>query len=137
MAAAHTLLIMVLEGMESSMVRADLKIYYFSKFLGYENLYLVNFFIDGAICFFLLAGFFLLGSLFYRFGLIGGYAAVGLAAVLLFIPVVRDEFIKLVFEFAGNQALQYFAYLFGAGGVFLVIGWFVLIKAAAKTAFSR
>ncbi|MGM0924403.1 MAG: hypothetical protein ACQEWW_24970 [Bacillota bacterium] len=137
MAAAHTLLIMALEGMESSMVRADLKMFYFAKILGYENLYLVNFLIDGAICFFLLSGFFLLGSLFYRFGLIGGYAAIGLAAVLLFIPVVRDEFIKLVFEFGGDQALQYFAYLFGFGGVYLAIGWFVLIKAAAKTVSSR
>lgn len=137
MAAAHTLLIMVIEGMGSMMVNGNFKIYYMAKFLGHENLYLVNFFIDGALSFFLLSGFFLLGSLFYRFGLLGGYAAIGLGAVLLFIPAVRNEFIKTGFEFLGDQALQHFGYLIGIGAVFLAIGWFVLIKAAAKTVSTR
>ncbi|TDL75926.1 hypothetical protein [Peribacillus frigoritolerans] len=137
LAAAHTLLIMVLEGMGSMMVNENFKIQYMAKFLGHENLYLVNFFIDGAIRFFLLSGFFLLGSLFYRFGLLGGYAAIGLGAVLLFIPAVRNEFIKTGFEFLGDQALLHFGYLIGIGAVFLAIGWFVLIKAAAKTVSSR
>lgn len=137
MAAGHTLLIMVLEGVNSSLSRADLNIFFFAKILGTENLYLLNFYIDAAICFFLLSSFFLLGSLFYRFGLIGGYAAVGFAAVLMFIPSIRDEFIKLVIEFGGDQAILHYAYVIAVGLILLGLGWFVLMKAAAKTVPSR
>ncbi|PLR65902.1 hypothetical protein [Bacillus sp. UMB0893] len=75
--------------------------------------------------------------IFANKGLIGGYAAVGFAAVLIFIPSIRDVFIKLVFEFGGDQAILQYAYLIAVGLIFLGLGWFVLMKAAVKTVSSR
>ncbi|MGD6796376.1 hypothetical protein [Metabacillus indicus] len=136
MAASHTVLIMVLEAMEA-FGPGELKLFYLSMILESEFPYLTNFYVDTAICFFLQAMFFVLGSIFYRFGLLGGYAAIGLAAVLLFIPAVRDEFIAVIFKFGGEQALAYHGGLMGVGALLLVLGWFILIKAGAKSVITR
>ncbi|MGP1910318.1 hypothetical protein ACTSEZ_19335 [Metabacillus sp. JX24] len=136
MAASHTVMIIVLEALEG-FGPGEFKLYYLSMVLESDLPYLTNFYVDTAVCFFLQAMFFILGSIFYRFGLLGGYAAIGLAAVLLFIPSVRDEFIAAVFKLLGEQALAYYGGLMGIGALLLVLGWFVLIKAGAKSVMTR
>lgn len=136
MAGGHTLLIILLESIGGT-GSGGLKLFYFSMLLESDVPYFLNFYTDAAICFFLQTIFFVLGSIFYRFGLIGGYAAIGLAAVLFIIPDVRDVLIETVFKFGGPEAIGYYGGLFGAGALFLAAGWFILIKAGAKSVITR
>jgi hypothetical protein len=56
-------------------------------------------FLDGIICFILLSLGFLLGTIFYRLGLVGGLGTIALFGILMIVPYTRNGLISTFFSF--------------------------------------
>jgi hypothetical protein len=55
--------------------------------------------VDGIVCFLLLSVGFLLGTIFYRLGLIGGLGTLAFIALLLIVPYTRNTLVDAFFSF--------------------------------------
>jgi len=89
------------------------------------------------ICLLFLALGTLLGSLFYRFGLIGGFSAVVFYFFIAIIPSSRDALIELLFSFENQKIiLNYFAFSLLAL-IPYILYWFILRKASTTPGVTR
>lgn len=75
-------------------------------------------FIDTTIMFFFFAVMFVIGLLFYKYGLLGGGTVVGLFVIFILIGVAQDWLIDFFVEQFTNLDTQFYFQLFGIGLLF-------------------
>ncbi|HWO77022.1 MAG TPA: hypothetical protein VNM69_14190 [Bacillus sp. (in: firmicutes)] len=111
--------------------------FHFSMITGLEDTWILRFFIDSVIAFFLLNLLFFVGIMFYRFGLIGGYSVIGIIVLFFFIPGVSTQVLDFIFGFASVEAVMHYIWLIVISLLILVVNWAVMRKAPVYTANIR
>ncbi|MBD8069479.1 hypothetical protein [Bacillus sp. PS06] len=98
---------------------------------------LEQFLVDSVICFLVLSLGFLLGTAFYRLGMIGGLSGVAILAIMIILPQVRtwlfDTFIQ---SSAGSFQLNYVALILLAL-IAMIPNWLLLKKAPTTPGVTR
>lgn len=94
-------------------------------------------FVDMVICFLLLSLGFLLGTIFYRLGLIGGFGALALFAIMLLLPTTRNFMLDAVVDMDGwKMRLNYIMLLIVSLLAFLP-NWGMLRNASTLPSATR
>ncbi|MGV2619638.1 UNVERIFIED_CONTAM: hypothetical protein N8J90_00565 [Halobacillus marinus] len=91
----------------------------------------------GLLFFLFISIGFLLGSVFYRYGLIGGFSGVAVFGVLMMLPVTKDYLFSEVFRLQGMTLHVDFLLLLAAALLTFVPSWMVLRKASTTAARAR
>lgn len=100
--------------------------YHLGDFLG-ENSWITRVFIDTSISFFFLAVMFIIGLIFYRFGLIGGFSFIG-AGVIIFILGMSKGWLLDFFAAIFRDFSIIFFYQLLVTGILIYLVSFLLIR---------
>lgn len=96
------------------------------EFLG-ENTWIMRVFIDTSISFFLLAVMFIIGLIFYRYGLIGGFSFLGVVAITIVFGFSKGWLLDFFIAIFENFSFAFFYQLF-AVGIFIYLFSFFLLR---------
>jgi len=96
--------------------------------------WIYRFVIDLVFMFFMFASMFLLGLIFYRFGLLGGISVVGLLLFGTVVFTATGYLVDVVVEMVQNPSMQHYAYVFGIGITLYLISWLLLHNIPGKSA---
>lgn len=94
-------------------------------------------FIDLIICFLLLSIGFLLGTIFYRLGLIGGFGTLALLAIALLLPTTRDFLLDALVDMEGWKIGLNFSLLVAVALLAFLPNWGMLRKASTLPSATR
>jgi hypothetical protein len=93
--------------------------------------------VDMVICFLLLSLGFLLGTIFYRLGLIGGFGALALIAILILLPTTRDFLLNELVDMDGWKMGLNFSMLLAVALFAFLPNWGMLRKASTLSSATR
>lgn len=93
--------------------------------------------VDMIICFLLLSLGFLLGTIFYRLGLIGGFGTLALLAIIIILPYTRNFLIDALVNVEGWQLGFNFILLVGIALMAYLPNWGMLRKASTVPGATR
>ncbi|MUV38696.1 hypothetical protein JNUCC1_02550 [Lentibacillus sp. JNUCC-1] len=89
----------------------------------FDDTFLNRVLIDASVMFFILASMFLLGLLFYKYGLLGGGIVVGVLVVLFLVGLATSWIPDAVKSLYEHRALMQFVWLFTIGAVLYSLVW--------------
>lgn len=92
-----------------------------------ENTWFNRVIIDGTVMFFLLSGMFMLGLLFYKYGLAGGGSVAGILAVVLLLGIAQGWIFDFFTDVFASIDVLFFFQLLGVGIVLYGLT-FLLVK---------
>ncbi|HLR72204.1 MAG TPA: hypothetical protein VK085_12340 [Pseudogracilibacillus sp.] len=95
------------------------------EFLG-ENTWIMRVFIDTSISFFLLAVMFIIGLIFYRYGLIGGFSFLGVVAITIVFGFSKGWLLDFFIAIFENFSFAFFYQLFAVGIIIYLFSFFLL-----------
>ncbi|MEA3320194.1 MAG: DUF4052 family protein [Bacillota bacterium] len=93
--------------------------------------------VDMVICFLLLSLGFLLGTIFYRLGLIGGFGALALIAILILLPTTRDFLLNALVDMDGWKMGLNFSMILAVALFAFLPNWGMLRKASTLSSATR
>lgn len=91
-----------------------------------ENTWLMRVVIDTSISFFLLAVMFIIGLVFYRYGLIGGVGFLGVLAIIIVFGFSKGWLLDFFIAIYENFSFAFFYQLFAAGTFIYLLSYFLL-----------
>lgn len=94
-------------------------------------------FLNFVLCFFVLAIGFLLSSLFYRLGLIGGFSGLAVIIILFLIPNTGKYIFDLFITWEENLLDFNYAAFFTVAVLAFIPNWLLIRKAPTKAAATR
>lgn len=97
-----------------------------------QDTWMTRVIIDTSLMFFMLSASFLLGLIFYRYGLVGGISFIGAALFLLVIGFSKGWVLELVFNIIQNFSISFFYQLLGIGLFIYLLSFLLLRKATVK-----
>ncbi|HLR72206.1 MAG TPA: hypothetical protein VK085_12350 [Pseudogracilibacillus sp.] len=83
--------------------------------------------IDSSITFFLMAVAFMIGLVFYRYGLIGGFGIIGVAMVVIVFGISRGWLLDFFINILSDFSFVFFYQLF-AIGLIVYLASFILLR---------
>jgi len=95
------------------------------EFLG-ENTWLMRVFIDTSISFFLLAAMFIIGLIFYRFGIVGGFSFLGALVLLFILGLSKGWLLDFFISIFNNFSFAFFYQLLLTGIVIYLLSFLLL-----------
>ncbi|MGM8363852.1 hypothetical protein ACLIBG_00090 [Virgibacillus sp. W0181] len=98
-----------------------------------QDTWINRFVIDASISFFLLAIGFLLGLVFYRYGLIGGFSFIGVIVLISIMGMANGWLLDLFIAVFRNVDLLFFVQLFLVGVVLYLLSFLLLKRITVKT----
>ncbi|WP_067728735.1 hypothetical protein [Oceanobacillus damuensis] len=93
-----------------------------------EDTWLNRVIIDTAIMFFMFAVMFIVGLLFYKYGLVGGGSVVGLSAVLLLVGIAQGWVMDYIIELYSSIDMMFFTQMLAGGIIIYCISFLFLRK---------
>lgn len=94
-------------------------------------------FVDFIICFLLISIGFLLGTIFYRLGLIGGFSTLALLVIILLIPSARGWVAETFASLEGSKIALNYAYVILLALLTFLPNWGMLRKASTISSATR
>ncbi|WP_078543456.1 hypothetical protein [Litchfieldia alkalitelluris] len=92
---------------------------------------------DTVICFLLISIGFLLSSIFYRLGLVGGFTGVTIIGLIIILPWAREWVIETLFNIATHSfSLNYLSFLL-LGLIAIIPTWLLLRNASTTPGVTR
>ncbi|MBO1001483.1 hypothetical protein ACFSKI_15670 [Pseudogracilibacillus auburnensis] len=98
----------------------------------FQDTWFTRFVIDSSICFILLVCSFILGLIFYRYGLIGGFSTIGVLLLLLIFGISNGWLIKLFLPIFADFNLSFFFQLFLFSILLYLFSYLLLRKFTIK-----
>ncbi|MEN2768272.1 hypothetical protein [Ornithinibacillus xuwenensis] len=92
-----------------------------------EDTWINRVLLDSAIMFLFLVLMFIMGLIFYKYGVLGGGAVAGVLAILLLIGLANGSLVEFIIEFFQNIDMFFVAQLLGLGLLLFLIS-FVFIR---------
>jgi hypothetical protein len=140
-AAVFSIVHVFVQGIFNSLVQASTS----GRFLTYHtvqattlaNTWYNQLLVDLIICFLLLSLGFLLGSTFYRFGLIGGFGTLAALAIIIILPYTRSFLIDALVNMEGWKLGINFLMLVGVALLAYLPNWGMLRKASTVPGETR
>lgn len=140
-AAVFSIVHVIVQGIFNSLVQAGAS----GRFLTYHtvqattlaNTWYNQLLVDLIICFLLLSLGFLLGSVFYRFGLIGGFGTLAVLAILVILPNTRTFILDAFGSMEGWKLGVNFLMLVGVALLAYLPNWGMLRKASTVPGATR
>lgn len=93
-----------------------------------EDTWLNRVIIDASVMFFLLFTLFLLGLIFYKYGMLAGGSLLGIAVVLLLLGIAQGWIVDFFIQFFQNLHIAMFFQVLLVGFVLYVITWLMIRK---------
>ncbi|MBT2217720.1 hypothetical protein KK120_18065 [Virgibacillus dakarensis] len=90
--------------------------------------------IDATVMFFLLSFMFLLGLLFYKYGLLGGGVVVGTLAIILLFGLAQGWIADFFIDIFQSFDMTFFYEVFAVGIVLYVVTWIMLRRITTEAA---
>lgn len=90
------------------------------------NSWIMRIVIDTSISFFLLAVMFIIGLIFYRFGLIGGFSFLGLLVMIIVFGFSNGWLLDFILAIHNNFSFAFFYQLFTVGVIVYLFSFFLL-----------
>lgn len=115
-----------LENFYGSTLERTLRLSHFSDFF-MESTWTARVIIDSSITFFLMAVAFMIGLVFYRFGLIGGFGVMGAAMVVIVFGISRGWLLDFFINIFSDFGLVFFYQLLALGIIVYFLS-FILMK---------
>ncbi|UFU00025.1 hypothetical protein KO561_03405 [Radiobacillus kanasensis] len=109
----------------------NLQIMHPTALMGQEDVWLYRFGIDFYLNFFFIATLFILGLIFYKFGIVGGFLTLGVFALLNAVAIASGELIELGEVVIFQSEVSHYLVLFGIGAFLYVISWSLLRRISA------
>lgn len=92
-----------------------------------ESTWVTRVVIDSSITFFLMAVAFMIGLMFYRYGLIGGFGIIGVAMVVIVFGISRGWLLDFFINILSDFSFVFFYQLF-AIGLIVYLASFILLR---------
>lgn len=92
------------------------------------NTWLSRFIIDASILFIILVTFYLLGLIFYKYGLIGGGIVAGIAVITLLFLLSKGLLVDFIMDVYASLDLMTFYQIMFIGILIYVLTWFLIRK---------
>ncbi|WP_226035351.1 hypothetical protein [Aquibacillus saliphilus] len=89
--------------------------------------------IDVFIMFFMFTTMFLLGLIFHKYGLIGGYGVLGLVGMAIILSVGSGLLVELIQFMINNPSFNYYSFTFLIGVILYLLSWLLLHNISAKS----
>lgn len=99
--------------------------FHFAQFLA-EDSWITYVFVDTAICYFLLSASFIVGLIFYKYGLIGGFAFLGIGMFTMIFGVAKGWLLKFILHVFTDFSIVFFYQLFVVGILVYLISFVFL-----------
>jgi|GEM_PF-1037070 len=99
--------------------------FHVAQFLG-SNSWFTYVLVDAIICFFLLTSAFIIGLVFFRYGLIGGFVFLGIAMFTIIIGIAKGWLIEMIIHIFQDFSIVFFYQLFGVGLIIYLISFIML-----------
>ncbi|CAG9623528.1 hypothetical protein [Sutcliffiella rhizosphaerae] len=112
-------------------------IYHIVEATSLANAWYNQLLVDAIVCFVLLSLGFLLGTIFYRLGLIGGFTTIAVLFIAVLIPYTRDAILDLILNMHGWQVGVNFLLIIGLALVAYLPNWGLLRKASTISNATR
>lgn len=90
------------------------------------NSWLTRVLIDTTVMFFILSVMFLLGLLFYKYGLFGGGSVVGVAVIVLLLGMAQGWLVDFIIDVYQSLSMMLFYQIFFIGVVLYGVSWVFL-----------
>ncbi len=118
---------------ESGSTDASFAFYHLSQFLP-KDIFLTQVIVDVIVCFAGLSLTFLIGLIFYRYGLVGGFSFLATLFLLFIGSIAKGYFVDLVKYIVNNYTLTIYFALFGCSVVIYAISYFFLRRLTIHSA---
>jgi len=102
-----------------------------SQFLQNDTL-MSQIMIDTIICFVALSSMFLVGLIFYRFGLVGGFSFLGALFIIYILSIAQGSFIDLVTYFIDNYSMKLYFQVFALAFLLYLLSYIFLRRITTK-----
>ncbi|QDP39351.1 hypothetical protein [Radiobacillus deserti] len=104
--------------------------------MGEESNWFSRFAVDLFLNFFLVASLFILGLIFYRFGIVGGFSTLGVFVVINIVMIASGEFMDIAKAVITQSEIGHYIILFGFGLLLYGISWFMLRRISVASQHS-
>lgn len=134
----HVLLYNVMNQFVATAVNGKLLTYHTIEATTLTNTWYNQLFVDTTICFLLISLGFCLGTIFYRFGMIGGFSAMALLAIVMIMPGTRSYVVDVfVLDMEGMKLGLNFLALVGFALLAYLPNWGMIRKASTVPGDTR